>query len=176
MKVEQCTILLTDDDPVNAELLQRAFRNAGLRNPTYVLPTGEATIAYLKGEGEYAERDRYPLPVLILLDLKLPDCSGFKVLSWVRQQPRLNRMVMVILTGSQNREDIDRAYDMGANSYLVKSPDFQELVKVMKSFTSYWISLNVPPELTEGCHNLFETTTYRRQLVSADVEARPPAP
>src|SRR6478672_12672813 len=118
------TILLVEDDSNDVLLIQRAFRKASLSNPLQIVEDGEAAILYLKGEESFADRDRYPLPRLILLDLKLPRKSGFEVLVWLRQQPKFYGLPVVVLTSSKEKNDIQQAYLLGANSYLVKPVGF----------------------------------------------------
>ena len=141
------TILLVEDDANDVLLIQRAFRNAKLRNPVQVVPHGEEAVAYLAGHGPYADRERYPVPALILLDLKLPRMSGLEVLAWLRQQRGLRRLPVVMLTSSRERVDINRAYDLGANSYLVKPVAFDALLDMVKTVDRYWMDLNEKPEV-----------------------------
>ncbi|HEY9748556.1 MAG TPA: response regulator [Allocoleopsis sp.] len=140
-------VLLVEDDPNDVLLIKRAFAKANLQIPMHVLDNGEAAVSYLSGEGAYRDRDQYPLPILVLLDLKLPCRSGHEVLAWLRQQPNLKRLPVVVLTSSQEREDIDRAYDLGANSYLVKPVAFNALLEIVKTLDLYWITLNQAPTL-----------------------------
>lgn len=139
------TILLVEDDPNDVLLIQRAFRRANLVNPLQVVQDGEAAVLYLGGQGSYADRDRYPLPILILLDLKLPRLSGLEVLEWLRQQPRLKRLPVVVLTSSRENVDVNRAYDLGANSYLVKPVAFDGLMEMVRTLNQYWLILNEKP-------------------------------
>src|SRR5262245_1735495 len=124
MKVEKDTILLAEDDDNHVALIRRAFQKAGLINPIQVVHDGEEAIAYLKGEGAFANRAEYPLPTLLLLDLKMPRKNGFEVLRWIRQQPTLAALRIVVLTSSQDIRDVNQAYQLGANSFLVKTMDF----------------------------------------------------
>lgn len=140
-------ILLVEDDPNDVLLMQRAFRKAEITNPVQVLGDGEAVVRYLAGNGEYADRDRYPLPGLILLDLKLPLRSGHEVLVWLQQQPTLKRIPVVVLTSSNEVVDVNRAYDLGANSYLVKPVSFDALMDMVKTLNLYWIRLNEQPQI-----------------------------
>ena len=96
----------------------------------------------------YGDRGRYPLPALMLLDLKLPGMSGFEVLLWLRQQPGLKRLPVVVLTSSKENTDINRAYELGANSYLVKPASFDALVNIIERLNHYWLVLNERPEVT----------------------------
>jgi CheY-like chemotaxis protein len=102
-------------------------------------------ISYLAGKGSYGDREKYPLPMLILLDLKLPRKSGHEVLAWLRQQPILKRLTVVVLTSSQQARDINTAYDLGTNSYLVKFVTFDALVEMVKTVDCYWLILNEKP-------------------------------
>src|SRR5437899_6823838 len=113
-------ILLVDDNPDDVLLIQRAFQKAGLRDALKVVRDGAQAIQYLSGSGLYAERQRFPLPFLVLLDLKMPGTDGFDVLQWTRAQPELRRLLIVVLTSSNLQADVDRAYYIGAKSYLVK--------------------------------------------------------
>jgi CheY-like chemotaxis protein len=109
---------------------------------------GDEAVAYLSGEGRFADREAYPFPVLVLLDLKLPRRSGLEVLGWIRSQPGLKRLPIVVLTSSKESIDINRAYDLGANSYLVKPVGFDSLLELVKSLEVYWMMLNQNPEIT----------------------------
>ena len=140
-------VLLVEDDPNDVLLIQRAFTKANLQLPMQVVDNGEAAVSYLSGAGDYSDRDQHPLPILILLDLKLPCRSGHEVLAWLRQQPGLKRLPVVVLTSSQEMGDIDRAYDLGANSYLVKPVAFNALIEIVKTLDLYWMTLNQAPTL-----------------------------
>ncbi len=142
MGTDRRTILLVEDDPNDVLLVQRAFRNARIANPIHTVTNGDAAVAYLAGDGDYADRERYPLPVLVLLDLKLPRRSGHEVLQWLRAQPVLKRLAVVVLTSSKESEDVNRAYDLGANSYLVKPVAFDELIRMVQTLDVYWLLLN----------------------------------
>jgi len=104
-------------------------------------------VAYLSGKPPYADRNRYTLPALMLLDLKLPRKSGLEVLQWVRQQDGLKRLPVVVLTSSRETADVNRAYDLGANSYLVKPVAFESLLEMVKALNLYWMTLSERPEV-----------------------------
>ncbi|MEG4208339.1 response regulator [Microcoleus sp. Pol7_A1] len=149
MKVMQ-TILLVEDNPVDILLMQRAFRNETFANISlHIVRDGDAAVFYLNGDGEYSDRDRYPLPAIILLDLKLPRRSGHEVLVWLKQQPELKRLPVVMLTSSKETIDVKRAYDLGVNSYLVKPIGFASLLEMMQSFNEYWLKYTELPEPRE---------------------------
>ncbi|MEG4046412.1 response regulator [Microcoleus sp. Pol17_C1] len=144
------TILLVEDNPVDILLMQRAFRNETFANTSLqIVRDGDAAVFYLNGDGEYSDRDRYPLPAIILLDLKLPRRSGHEVLVWLRQQPELKRLPVVMLTSSRQTPDVKRAYDLGVNSYLVKPVGFASLLEMMQSFNEYWLNYTELPEPRE---------------------------
>lgn len=145
MMIADNTILLVEDDPNDILLTQRAFYKANVKNPVQVLKDGEEALLYLSGKQMYADRDRYPLPILILLDLKLPRKSGFEVLTWLRQQPGLKLLPVVVLTSSGENSDIQQAYNLGANSYLVKPVGFDPLFEMIKQINLYWLGLNKKP-------------------------------
>ena len=148
MNANGSTILLVEDNPDDVLLVRRAFQKAGVGNPIVALEHGDEAIAYLGGTGAYTDRHRYPLPALVLLDLKLPRRSGLEVLAWVRQHEGLKRMPVVVLTSSRDEGDINRAYDLGANSYLVKPVAFDDLLRLVRSLEGYWLMLNVRPDVT----------------------------
>ena len=112
------TILQVEDDPNDVFFLQHAMKKAGLTNPIQVAQDGQEAIDYLKGIGKFADREKFPLPCLILLDLKLPLIMGLDVLKWIRIQP--TALVVVMLTASGEDADIAMAYHLGANGFLVK--------------------------------------------------------
>jgi CheY-like chemotaxis protein len=141
------TILLVEDDPNDVLLIQRAFRKANLANPVQVATDGDEAVAYLEGQGEFVDRSAHPLPALVLLDLKLPRRSGLEVLEWMRAQPGLRRIPVAVLTSSRESIDVNRAYDLGANSYLVKPVGIESLIEMVKALDVYWLILNEPPEV-----------------------------
>ena len=141
-------ILLVEDDEADILLLRRAFRNARIANPVIEVRDGQAAIQYLSEEGDYADRTRYPIPFLILLDLRLPKLSGFEVIAWMREQPQLAHLIVVVLTASDHVPDVTKARDLGANSYLVKPGNFEELVEMVKRIKGRWLLLDRLPENT----------------------------
>jgi CheY-like chemotaxis protein len=140
------TVLLVEDDPDDVVLTQRAFKKASVANPLHVVTDGEEAVAYLSGQGRFADRAEHPLPMLLLLDLKLLRRSGLEVLEWLRAQPGLRRLPVVVLTSSKESQDVNRAYDLGVNSYLVKPVAFDSLQEMVQSLGFYWLMLNKSPD------------------------------
>lgn len=143
---EQEVILLAEDELDHILLIRHAFKQAGLLNPLQVVRHGEEVIAYLQGTGKYANRAEYPLPSLILLDLKMPRKDGFEVLQWIRQQPGISSMRVVVLTSSDEIKDVNRAYALGANSFLTKPLDFRDFVQLSQTIKGYWLWMSRAPE------------------------------
>lgn len=140
-------ILLVDDERMDVELTLDAFREARLANIIHVAHNGQAALDYLFGRNEYVDRRKYPLPDLILLDLKMPGIDGFEVLRQLKETPLLKRLPVIILTSSEEEGDLGLSYDRGANSYLVKPVSFEGFLKVVRQIEDYWLILNVgPPE------------------------------
>lgn len=146
MSVNCNTILLVEDNLDDVALFKRAVQKAALDYPLQVVGDGEAAIAYLSGVGGYADRTHYPLPRLVLLDLKLPRKSGHEVLEWLRGQPQLRRLPVVVLTTSREISDINRAYDQHVNSYLVKPFSFDGLMDMVRTLHNYWLNMNETAE------------------------------
>jgi CheY-like chemotaxis protein len=144
-------ILLVDDSDFDVELTLDAFREAGLSNRIEVANDGQQAIDYLLGQDKYSDRASYPLPDLILLDLKMPGIDGFDVLERVKSTPLVKRIPVIILTSSKEQGDRALSYDIGANSYLVKPVSFTGFVGVVKQIEDYWLTLNVgaPAELLD---------------------------
>ena len=145
MRNSDASILLVEDDANDAALIERAFRKSNIANPIQVVSDGDAAVEYLRGDGEYADRKRFPRPVLVLLDLKLPRRSGLEVLEWIRDQEGLKRLPVVVLTSSRQRSDIDAAYDLGANSYLVKPIAFADLQATIQAVGTFWLRHSEAP-------------------------------
>ena len=143
--MELATILLAEDDPNDVFFMRRCFEKARVLNPLQVVGDGEQVVEYLLGQGPYADRTRHSFPLLLLLDLRMPRKNGFEVLEWLRQQPGLKRLRTVVLTSSHDGPDINRAYDLGANSYLGKPPGTEALMEMFDRLNSYWMVLNQPP-------------------------------
>jgi CheY-like chemotaxis protein len=138
-------ILLVEDDANDVVLIKRAFDRAAILNPLAIVRHGDDAVAYLEGTGGFSDRDQFPYPVIVLLDLKLPRRSGLEVLQWVKERPRLKRIPIVVLTSSKNDADVDRAYELGANSYIVKPVSFDSLIELVRSLQLYWLLLNERP-------------------------------
>ena len=141
------TILLVEDNRMDVELTLDAFKEARLENKILVVTNGQEALDYLFRRGVYADRNTYPMPDLILLDLKLPRIDGFEVLRQIKSANILKRLPVVILTSSKDEGDRALSYDIGANSYLVKPVSFDGFLGVVKQIEGYWLTLNVaPPE------------------------------
>jgi len=138
-------ILLAEDDSNDVLLLERAFEKAGLNNNLRIVRDGDQAIQYLAGKGIYADRQKFPSPFLVLLDLKMPVADGFEVLQWLRNEPEFNRLLVVVLTSSNLQSDVDKAYELGANSYLVKPVGFEEMANLIQRFEMYWTEINRTP-------------------------------
>jgi len=139
------TILLVEDNPDDAELITYAFKKAGIANPLLVVDDGDKAIDYIHGNSTYSNRETFPFPGLFLLDLKLPRRSGFEVLEAIRANRPTRNIPVVVLTSSNQEHDIERAYDLGANSYLIKPIGRDSLLTLVRSLDSFWIKLNQAP-------------------------------
>ena len=149
---DQALFLLIEDTENDVLLIQRAFIKAKILNPLLIVKTAEEAIAYLQGDGRYSNRAEFPLPELILLDLKLPGMDGFDFLRWIRQQPSgLSAMRIVVLTSSDLMRDVNLAYQLGANSFLVKPVDFERFVEISQALNGYWMWMSKTPEAYRTC-------------------------
>ncbi|GAB4327926.1 MAG: response regulator [Bacteroidales bacterium] len=140
-------ILLVDDNKMDVALALDAFREARLENKIQVVYDGEEALNYLFGKGKYSDRETYPLPDIVLLDLKMPRISGHEVLKKLKSTERLKRIPVIILSSSKDEGDRAMGYDLGANSYLVKPISFEGFLEVVRSIINYWISLNIEPPI-----------------------------
>jgi len=144
---DQALVLLVEDNEDDVALVRRAFDKGKVVNPLQVVRSGEEVLEYLVGTGRYSNRLEYPVPELILLDLKLPGIDGFQVLRWIRQQPGLKALRVVVLTSSTRITDATLAYQAGANSFLVKPVDFDEFVNITNAIQGYWLWTSKSPEV-----------------------------
>jgi len=143
-------VLVAEDDPTDVFLLKRAFQLAQVPATLHFVRDGQEAIDYLEGQDGYKDRAEHPLPDLLLLDLKMPRLNGFDVLAWLRRQPGLKRLLVTVLTSSDQPDDINRAYDLGANSYLLKPHNSSQLSDLVAQVKRYWLDLNQRPvALTE---------------------------
>ena len=137
-------ILLVEDNPIDIELTKRALSKKNILNEVIVVEDGKMALDYLLGRGEFANRDTFQMPTVILLDLKMPKVSGLEVMQQIRSDLRTKRIPVVILTSSQEEEDLAIAYDLGVNSYIRKPVDFIEFAEVIAHLGYYWLELNEP--------------------------------
>ena len=140
-------VLHADDDPNDLLLFKHACRSANLPFVLESVSDGELALAYLSGANSYADRSRYPMPAVVLLALKMPRRTGFEVLEWIRNQPNLKRLPVIILTSSKHEADINWTYEHGANSYLVKPVGFEALVEMVRAIHHYCLSINEKPSV-----------------------------
>jgi len=141
-------VLYVEDEESDAFLLKHCFQRIGIENPFQLVTDGERAIQYLSGGPPYAERQRFPLPCLILLDLNLPRRNGFEVLEWRREHPVAKLIPVVIFTSSHNPEDVRRAYELGAAGYLTKLPNPNAWGKCACAIRDFWLGHNTPPPCT----------------------------
>ena len=145
------SVLLVEDDENDVVLVQHTFKKAQIHNPLQVVTDGAEAVEYLKGDGKYEDRERWPLPELIVMDIKMPRLTGFEVLEWVKGNGGpLRRIPIVIVSGSDNPDDINRAYELGANAYMVKPMDSRGVEHLFQSITHYWGLECAKPELEEA--------------------------
>lgn len=144
--MELLPILLVEDDASDAFLLQRAFAKAKVPNPLLVVNSGEEALAYLKGEAKFADRQAYPFPSIVLLDIKMPRLDGLELLSIIRKDPQLRRLVVIMLSSSGEQRDVDRAFELNANSYLVKPSQLDGMAEILETVKNYWLRMNQYPE------------------------------
>jgi CheY-like chemotaxis protein len=145
--MSRATVLHVEDDSNDVLLFQHACQRAGVTLELQAVDDGDQAIAYLSGANKFSDRAHYPLPHLVLLDLKMPRVNGFEVLAWMRRDEKFRRLPVVVLTSSNHEADVKRAYDSGANSYLVKPVSFDALIELIKAIHHYWLMLNENPEM-----------------------------
>lgn len=138
-------LLLVEDEKNDIFFFKRILTSEQITNPLHVAEDGQQAIDYLDGIAQFADRAQFPLPGLVLLDLKLPVKSGLQVLEWIRKQPRLETLLVIILSSSSEESDINAAYRLGANSFLVKPCGHNELRELVKMIRTYWLILNKAP-------------------------------
>ena len=148
---KRLVILVAEDDPNDLELLRHVIGENGVEVSFQSTDDGEQLINYFKGEGKFVDRDRHPMPDIVVLDLKMPRMNGFEVLQWLRQEPGLARIPIVVLSGSGLESDIEEAYRLGANTYFTKPGQLAELRKIIGALIDYWRrsqrpSINAPSD------------------------------
>ena len=144
MRSQPC-VLLVEDNPDEVDLIAHAFRKTQAPHRLAVVSDGEQATEYLAGRPPFQDREQHPLPAVVLLDLKLPRQSGFAVLEWIRANPYSRHVPVVVLTSSGQDEDVRRAYELCANSYLVKPVRRDALVEMVQMVNRYWTDLNRVP-------------------------------
>jgi len=138
-------ILLVEDEPNSVFFFEHTVKKLAIGNPLHIAKDGGEALDYLEGIGVFADRQKYPLPGLMVLDLKLPRATGFDVLRRIRANPSLRTLIVVILTSSASDADIAQAYDLGANAYLVKPLHLEDLEKIVKAIQDFWLTHNHAP-------------------------------
>lgn len=157
-------ILLVDDREEDVLLIRRALNKARVLNRVEVVWSGEEAIAYLTGAGKFSDRSEYPLPALVLLDIKMPGIDGFEVLRWIRTVSLNPTLRVVMLTSSELMRDVNTAYELGANSFLVKPVDFERFVEISQALSGYWLWMDQAPTLPDetGGTPISDTEFIRR--------------
>src|SRR5688572_23476016 len=140
------TILLIEDSESDALLMQRALRKSAITDCVHIARSGKEAVEYLKGVGPFSNRQEFPLPQLVLLDLQMPEMHGLKVLEWIRAQPEFRSTVVIVLSSSRLAGDVQLAYKLGSNSYLVKPPTMDMLYQTVAAIAQYWLALNQWPD------------------------------
>jgi CheY-like chemotaxis protein len=132
------TILLAEDSPDDITLFMEVMAKSGLPNPVMVVRDGGEAIAYLKGDGEFADRGKYPLPGVLMLDLRMPKVSGFEVLKWIRDKEQFKNLLIIVLSHYGETDEISRAYDLGAHSFLTKPLTQADLSNLVRHYRAWW--------------------------------------
>jgi CheY-like chemotaxis protein len=145
MSPEPSNILIVEDEEAHAELTRRAIQKSGRANRIDIVSDGEEALEYLTNTGKYGNKEEYPSPVLILLDIKLPGIDGIEVLKKIKEHPTLKKIPVIMLTTSQREEDVAASYGHYANSYLTKPVGFKEFEEKVMNADFYWLKMNEPP-------------------------------
>jgi CheY-like chemotaxis protein len=143
-------VLLIDDDPNDRFLIRRSFQRLGIQNPLHEVNDGAEAIAYLEGHGPYSDRVKYPFPGILLLDLQMPRIDGLQVLEWIRSKLTIPGLLIVVLSRLDEIRQVNRAYALGANSFLTKPGTEEDLHSLITAFRDYWILKNNPPASGAG--------------------------
>lgn len=146
MRSDRC-VLLADDEPNDLFFFTHAFEQARILNPIKTVSDGQQVINYLSGESEFSDRQRFPLPILLVLDVKMPRKSGLDVLQWLQEQQSLRSIPTVMLSSSAHPDDVEKAYQLGANSFIVKPQGVAARIELAKLINSYWLTLNELPKI-----------------------------
>ena len=144
MKKYNATIMVVEDDPNDQFLIEHAFREIGVTDPIQYVSDGAEAIAYMMGEGKYADRTKFAYPTFIITDLKMPKADGFTVLEFLKGNPEWKVIPTIVLSASPDVDDIKKSYMLGASSYHVKPPTAQELRHQLKVINDYWMTCQVP--------------------------------
>jgi CheY-like chemotaxis protein len=145
------TILLVEDEENDATLVKMAFEKNGITNPVQWVNDGLEAVAYLNGNGAYANRELFPFPEVLILDLKMPRMTGLELLAWLREHPEFRVIPTIIMSSSRQDPDVEKAYNLGANSYMIKPSSFEELARVVKLAHEYWAA-SVKPKTNRSKH------------------------
>jgi len=143
-------ILLVEDNPDDVFFIQRAFHTAHIKHPLFAVGDGQQALDYLCGKGRYADRTVYPMPGLLLADLKMPKVNGFELVEWMRMNKKCKLIPIIILSSSALAADVNRAYALGANAYMVKPADALSLQQLFRTIADFWVA-SMTPELPQGC-------------------------
>jgi CheY-like chemotaxis protein len=131
-------VLLVEDAPDDVWLVKRAFASAGLQHPLFAVEDGGQAIDYLCGKGQYADRKAFPLPRLVIADLKMPRVDGFQLIKWMRDDIYARMIPIIVMSSSALAQDVNRAYELGANAYMVKPANFLALEQLMTTIARFW--------------------------------------
>ncbi|HEY9154670.1 MAG TPA: response regulator [Opitutaceae bacterium] len=142
------SILIVEDEPVDAELLERSFKQLGLMNPLHWVTNGEEAVRYIEGRGEFQDRAIHPFPRVIITDIKMPEMTGLELLRWMHANPKYRVVPVVVFTSSVRQSDVDEAFNYGASAYIAKPIGLAELNRAVKIIVDYW-SLSLLPSISE---------------------------
>lgn len=131
-------ILIAEDNPNDAVVIRHALSDAGVKNPVVVVRDGDEVIAYLAGDGKFADREQFPLPGVLMLDLKMPRMDGFQVMEWLNTKPELKDVLRIVLSGYDELHHVNRAYQLGARTFLVKPCRVPDIQNLMHAFSGHW--------------------------------------
>jgi CheY-like chemotaxis protein len=163
----QPVVLVAEDREDDLFMLRRSFEQVGFETPVQYVRDGEQAIAYLVGKDRFANREEYPSPSVLLLDLKMPRKNGFEVLQWIQTQPHLAELRTIVLTTSEDVFEVNRAYKLGAASFLTKPLNFTEFKDTIVAVHNYWLVINKPPAL-KRVQNPPPFNPYQRPAVGAE--------